>query len=105
MFAGTGLFWFLMGMLTVVVAAGLRASATRRGWHMTWWKWALAAAWYALFSLSFLVMGTLAGENEARAGLGLGGLGLFGCVVFGVGLWRVLAAAPKKGARPFPHVR
>jgi hypothetical protein len=98
MIANTGPFWFVMGILTVVVAAGLRAFASRRGWAMTWWKWALAACWYALFSISFLVVGTLVGENEPGAGLRIGGLGLFVCAVLGVGLWRVLGHSPERPA-------
>lgn len=94
MFIDSGPFWFLMGILTTIVAAGFRAFAGRRGWVLTWWKWALAAAWYVLFSLSFLTWGTLIGEGEGRAGLRLALLGLFVCIALGVGLWRLLGRSP-----------
>lgn len=89
MLVNTGVYWFLMGMLTVVVAAGLRAFAARRGWVMTWWKWVLAALWYGVFGVTLLTLGTLAGEGEGQAGLRIALLGLFVCAVLGVGLWRV----------------
>lgn len=89
MLVNTGVYWFLMGVLTVVVAAGFRAFATRRGWVMTWWKWLLASVWYGLLSVTLLTLGTLVGEGEGNAGLRIALLGLFVCVVMGVGLWRL----------------
>jgi hypothetical protein len=85
-----GPFWFLMGMLTILVAAGFKAFAEGRGWVLTWWKWLLAGLWYGLLNLTLFAFGTLVGENESSAGVKIGLLGLFICLVFGVGLWRVL---------------
>ena len=71
----------------------------RRGWKMTWWKWALAVLWYALFSTTFFAAGTLVGELEPRAGLRVLLVGLFLSLVLGVGLVRVLAHRGR-GATP-----
>ena len=83
-------FWFLMGVVFVVVAAGFKVLADERGWVITWWKALLATAWYGILCSSFYAWGTLIGENEAEAGLKLFALGMFACVVLGAGLWRIL---------------
>jgi len=86
-----GPFWFLMGVVFVIVAAGFRAFARDRGWVVTWWKALLALVWYAILCTSFFAWGTLIGENEAAAGLKLSLIGLFVSIVFGVALIRVMA--------------
>ena len=86
-----GPFWFLMGVIFVLVAAGFHAFASDRGWVVTWWKALLAVVWYAILSLSFFAWGTLIGENEAAAGLKLFLIGLFVSIVFGVALIRLMA--------------
>lgn len=95
MFSG-GFFWFLMGMLAVLVGVGFKKFAEDKGWVLNWWKWLLSILWYTLLSLSFYAWGTLIGENEAGAGWRTGLLGLFICLILGVGLWRLLAAKPKE---------
>ena len=64
MFFDSNFFWFLMGVLFILAAAGFRAFAKDRGWIISWWKAALALLWYAIFALSFYAYGTLIGENE-----------------------------------------
>ncbi len=86
-----GPFWFLMGVVFVVVAFGFHVFARDRGWVVTWWKALLAVLWYAIFSASFFALGTLIGENEASAGLKLFLIGLFVSIVFGVALIRLMA--------------
>jgi hypothetical protein len=86
-----GPFWFLMGVVFVLVAAAFRAFAQDRGWIVTWWKALLAVAWYAVLCTSFFAWGTLIGENEAAAGFKLFLIGLFVSIVFGVALVRLLA--------------
>jgi hypothetical protein len=95
MFFNSGIFWFLMGILFVLVAAGFRAFARDRGWIISWWKAALAIVWYGLLMLSFYAWGTLAGENEGVAGFRILVLGLFICVVTGIILWKLMAP-PKR---------
>jgi hypothetical protein len=91
------LFWLLMGILFVLVAAGFKAFAKERGWSITWWKGLLAVVWYAIFSASFYAWGTLIGENEARAGFKIFLLGLFVTAILGVALWRLLSYKPATG--------
>jgi len=92
MFFNSGIFWFLTGILFVLVAAGFRAFARDRGWILSWWKAALAIAWYGLFMLSFYAWGTLIGENEGVAGFRILILGLCICLVTGIILWKLMAA-------------
>ena len=86
-----GPFWFIMGVVFVLVAASFRAFARDRGWVVTWWKALLAIIWYGLLSASFFAWGTLIGENEASAGFKLFLIGLFVSIVFGVALIRLMA--------------
>lgn len=94
MFLNGSIFWFLMGMIAVLVGVGFNAFAESRGWKLNWWKWLLSILWYLIFTMSFLTWGTLIGENEAGAGWKLALVGLFICLILGVGLWRLL---PSKG--------
>jgi len=91
MFFDSNIFWFLMGILFILVAAGFRAFAKDRGWIISWWKAVLGILWYAIFTLSFYAWGTLIGENEGSAGFMILILGLFISLVLGVGLWRLMA--------------
>ncbi|MFO7681059.1 MAG: hypothetical protein R6X34_13505 [Chloroflexota bacterium] len=101
MFFSSNLFWFLMGMVAILVAFGFKYFAEDRGWVMTWWKWLLCIVWYGIFSLSFYTFGILAGENEGDAGFKIFLLGMFVSLVLAVGLWRLLALKPKS-AEPTP---
>ncbi len=97
MFGGAGL-WFFLGMVFILVAAGARHWANDLGLRMTWWKWLLAAAWYALLNLTVAAPMTLVGENEAGAGGRLLAAMAVLTVILGVGLWRVLAAGAEAEA-------
>ena len=90
MFFNGSFFWFLMGVLFILAAAGFRAFAKDRGWTISWWKAVLALIWYAIFTFSFYAYGTLMGENETSAGLKILVLGLFVCLVLGIAIWRSL---------------
>lgn len=94
MFFDGNLFWLLMGIVFILVAAGFTAFAEDRGWVITWWKALLAILWYALLGSTFYAWGTLIGENEGDAGFKIFLLGLFVSAVFGVVLWRLLAHKP-----------
>ena len=91
MFINSGLFWFFMGMIAILIAAGFKAVANDLGWVLNWWKWLLVFLWYAVFSLSLFSYGTLSGELEGGAAIKMLFLGLFVCIVYGVGLLRVLS--------------
>ncbi len=90
MFFNSSFFWFLMGVLFIIAAAGFKAFAKDRGWVISWWKAVLALIWYAIFTFSFYAYGTLMGENEVSAGLKILSLGLFVSLVLGLIIWRLL---------------
>lgn len=94
MFQG-GLFWMIMGALSVLIGISATIWAKDLGLKMTWWKWALAVIWYLLVWLTIASPLTLIGENEARAGLMIIPFLLVPTVVLGVALWRVLKLEPK----------
>lgn len=91
MFSG-GIFWFIMGMLFILVAAGAKTWAEALRLKMSWWKWSCALLWYGL--LAFTVAGpmTFLGENEAAAGGRLFLFSLVLTIITGVALWRILAS-------------
>lgn len=100
MFLNGSFFWFLMGVLFVVVAAAFKSFADGRGWRITWWKGLLVCAWYFILCASFFAWGTLIGEGEGDAGFKLFLLGLFVTIVFGVALLRLLAhQSPSSASR------
>lgn len=101
MFFNGGFFWFLMGVIFVIVAAAFRALAKDRGWVITWWKAALGVFVYFIFTMSFYAWGTLIGENEGVAGFKLLILGLLISLLLGLGLWKLMIA---KGAVPSPEI-
>lgn len=90
-FFTTGQFWFLMGILFVVVAMGAKAWFDGLGYKMNWWKWMLAGIWWFLLFFTVYAVFTFLGEGEPRA-FWLGLL-IFGVIdiILGVGLWRLLA--------------
>ena len=90
MFFNSSFFWFLMGVLFILVAAGFRAFAKDRGWVISWWKALIGLLWYAIFTFSFYAYGTLRGENESSAGLKILILGLFVSLVLAITIWRLL---------------
>ena len=94
MFFDSKLYWLLMGIVFILVAAGFKAFAQDRGWVLTWWKSLLAILWYGLLGATFYAWGTLIGENESDAGFKIFLLGLFVSAVVGVALWRLLAHNP-----------
>jgi hypothetical protein len=92
----SGLFWFVEGILFMVVLLAVRAWAQDRGVPMPVWKWVLLLLWITIAGFTVAYVGTSFGEGEPVAGT-RGGL-LFGLItiIAGVGLWRVL----QKGTGP-----
>ncbi len=90
-FFNSGLFWFAEGILACLAVLGLKAWLEDKGIPMLWWKWLLVITWMAFAGFTLAFIGTSLGEGEPRAAL-VGGI-IFGviCLVFGVGLWRLLA--------------
>lgn len=96
MFFESGFFWFLMGIVFVLVAAGFKAFADDRDWVITWWKALLGVIWYGIFSTSFLAWGTLIGEDLPGAGFNIFLVGMLISVILGVGLWRLMSLEPNQ---------
>ncbi len=95
MFSGA-VFWFLMGMLFILVAKGARVWAEDLNLRMTWWKWALSVCWYGLLVFSVSLSLTFVGENESGAGLrALLFMGVI-TIILAAGLVRVLLIGRNK---------
>ncbi len=88
--SGGALFWFIMGMLFILVAAGARAWAEALRLKMTWWKWVLALLWYVQLNITVAAPMTFIGEDEAAAGGKLFLFMLVTTIILGVILWRLL---------------
>jgi hypothetical protein len=102
-FLSSNFFWFLMGILFVLIAAGFKAFAEGKGWVISWWKWILSIVWYGILMVTIYSAGVLFGENET-AWWRILLLGLFVTLILGVGLWRLLMIKPKEAApvKPTP---
>jgi len=61
------IFWTVMGLIYALIIAGAPIWAQDMGLQMSWWKWILAAAWYALLSFTLAGSFTLLGEKEPAA--------------------------------------
>ena len=96
MFFDGNTFWFLFGVIFVVIAFAFKAFAEDRGWIMSWWKWLLTSLWYLLFIMTIYAWGTLTGEGFSGAGFNTFLFGGFICLILGVGLWRLLGLKPKE---------
>jgi hypothetical protein len=98
MFFNGNTFWFLNGIIFVVIVFALKAFAEEKGWAMNWWKWLLSGIWYLIPFLSFYAWGTFIGENFPLPGFYTFLTGFVISVILGVGLWRLLSAKPKAEA-------
>ena len=96
-FLSSNFFWFLMGILFVLIAAGFKSFVDGKGWVMSWWKWLLGIIWYGILMVTFYSAGILLGEQET-AWWRILILGLFVTLILGVGLWRLLMIKPKQSA-------
>lgn len=86
----SGIFWFVEGILFVIVVLAVKSWADNRRLPMPAWKWVLFFLWVGMAGFTIAFVGTSFGEGEPVAAA-RGGL-LFGLIVIisGVGLWRVL---------------
>ena len=94
MFQG-GIFWMIMGALSVLVGIGATLWAKDLGLKMNWLRWILVVAWYLLLMLTVASPFTLIGENEAGAGMRIIPFLLVPTIILGVGLWRLLKVEPR----------
>ena len=86
----SGAFWFVEGLLFVVVVMAFRAWMEDRGQALTWWKWLAVVLWVGITGFTLAFVGTSLGEGEATAAM-RGGI-LFGTIsIFaGVAVWRLV---------------
>ena len=100
-FFSSGFFWFLMGTIFILAAAGFKHFAEDRGWVLNWWKWVLIVVWYTIFSLTWYGFGTLMGETyESYAAIRILIFGMVISLILGVGLWRLLLIGKKTEETP-----
>ncbi len=97
MFSG-GFFWFVMGMVMVLVAVSAVLWAKDLGLKMNWWKWLIAAIWYGLLAVSVAAPMTILGENEPNAAFRIFIPMIVVTIILGVVVWRVLAIGREKSA-------
>jgi hypothetical protein len=90
MITNTVVFAFIFGALTGLVVAGARAWTISLGLKMTWWKWLLAAVWYALLVVFVFMDFTIIGEGEPAAGLKMLLFQGVIMIILSVGLGRLL---------------
>jgi len=90
----SGFFWFVEGILFVVMILGVRALLQDRGAGVAFWKWGIFVAWVVVGGFTIAFVGTSLGEGEPVAAQ-RGGL-LFGLltIISGVGVWRLLLSGP-----------
>jgi len=77
-------------LIYALTIAGAPIWAQDLGLQMNWWKWLLAAIWYALLSYSFAGGFTLLGEKEPGAWYKFMGFHLIITIILGAGLWYLL---------------
>lgn len=90
-----GLFWFIMGILSILVVVGAKTWADNSKLKMTWWKWTIAALWYIGFLFSIAVSATFMGESEIAAGLKMIIFSVVLSIIGGVIIWRVIVSVGK----------
>ena len=78
------IFWTVMGLLYALIIAAAPVWARDMGLQMSWWKWILAAVWYALLSFTFAGSFTLMGEREPGAWYRFLGLNLIITIIVGI---------------------
>jgi len=92
-FFTSGLFWFIEGVLFIVLLTALRAWLKTKGATMTWWKWFLLVAWILLAGFTAAFIGTNIGEGEYTAALRGGGASTIIVLVYALVLMRVLGVS------------
>ena len=98
----SGFYWFIQGILFVMILIGLRAWMEDRGVPMPIWKWIVFVAWLLFCGFTIAFVGTSLGEGEPTAAV-RGGI-LFGSigVIAGFGVYRLLMVGARRSEEPTP---
>lgn len=99
----SGPFWFVEGVLFVLVVVAFRIWMEDKGLPVPWWKWVLLLTWIVLIAFTAAFVGTSLGEGEGTAAIRGGALFGLAALLTGVGLWRVLAAGSRGLPDPGAH--
>lgn len=94
----SGIFWFLMGIVSVLITVGAKQWADAKGLKMSWWKWVLAICWYAGFLFAVAVPMTFIGEGEAAAGFKMSLFSVVPAIILGFAVWRMITTSHKTEA-------
>ncbi len=89
-FFTSGTFWFIEGILFIVLLIALRAWLKEKRAPMTWWKWFLLVVWIFLAGFTAAFTGTNIGEGEYTAALRGGGASVIVVLIYALILLRVL---------------
>lgn len=89
---GWSVFWFLMGLITVVMILGFKQMAVEKGISMTWWKWLISVLWWVAFLFAVAVPFTFIGEGELAAGAWMSLFSVVPAAILGVVVWRVVVS-------------
>ena len=89
-FFTSGLFWFILGILTTVIIMAFRAWMEDRNVIMFWWKWFLFGIWIILAGFTIAFIFTSLGEGEPTAAVKGGIIFSLITTISGVGIWRLI---------------
>ena len=89
-FFTSGMFWFIEGILFIVLLIALRAWLKEKSAPMTWWKWILLVVWIFLAGFTAAFFGTNIGEGEYTAAFRGGGASAIIVLIYALVLLRVL---------------
>ncbi len=92
-FFTSGTFWFIEGVLFIVLLTALRVWLKTKGAAMTWWKWFLLVVWIFLAGFTAAFIGTNIGEGEYTAALRGGGASAILVLIYALVLLRVLGVS------------
>ena len=89
-FFASGTFWFIEGILAILVLIGFKTWMEDRRTPMPFWKWAVLCVWLVIVGFTIAFIGTSIGENEIVAAKKGGIIFSVVCVITGAGGWQLL---------------
>ena len=89
---GWSIFWFVMGLISLIMIIGFKNIAREKGVNMNWWKWLLSTVWWMGFLFAIAVPATFAGEGEPYAGAMMILFSVVPAILGGFIVWRIITA-------------